>query len=221
MLIVNLLLGLGITIAVLYGVYRLHRRVSGASPKGDLLNAGIRRSRDERTVELERFIADFRAQQSPALARQHIDSTTDPHLGIDLRQPTRMPALEGPARLIYLLLKTALPDHHIFPNARVGDFVREAPSATLAQKIDFLVCDRAFTPVCAVCIAAKSEPAHASENISTVAPTGERADESTDASPFASTGVPSLLRGIGLRYVALNPRALPKRGEIRERILGN
>lgn len=190
MLIVKLVVGLAIAIAVLYAVFRAQRRLRGDSAAG-LVSAGIRRTRGERAADLERFVAEFRAQQSPALARRLIDSSSDPRLGIDLHRAAVRPVLEGPARLLFLLLKTSLPDHHVLVHARLGGFLRDAPAAAGAHAVDFLVCDRAFTPVCAVTLGALPD------NIGT------------------------LLHEVGMRHLSVEAGALPRRHQLRAMVLGN
>lgn len=189
MLIFKLLLGLAVTIAVLYGLYRMQRQLRGNSG-GGLVSAGIRRSRGERAEDLERFITDFRAQQGPALARQLIDAMPDHHLGVESPPSAAVAALEGPERLLYLLFKTSLPDHHLLPKARLGDFVRDAPSSLAAHTFTCLVCNRAFAPVCAVGIGP------------------------------APQAVEKLLRDIGVRSLSIDTTAMPRREQVRALVLG-
>lgn len=196
MLIIKLLLGLAITIAVLYGVYRVHLHLKGGSTGSGLVWAGIRKARGQQTGDLERFIADYRAQQSPALAAQIIDSTPDHTLGVSLHGAAARPVLEGPQRLIFLLLKTSLPAYHVLPRPRWSDFAKHPPGELALQRVDFLVCDRNFTPVSVIVI--NNGPHSPPDGI----PGKALADE------------------MGLRYVAMDAAALPRRQQVPLLVLG-
>ena len=115
--------------------------------------------------------------------------------------------LTQPETLIYLLLKSGLPDHSIFPKISLATLV-EAPGTAYdreqqlrrlsRQLIDFVVCDKSMRFVAAVQLTAQGAEAVVAQRI--------RAE---------------CLKSAGLRLVTIDPQALPKRADIRAVVCGN
>lgn len=116
--------------------------------------------------------------------------------------------LTPPQKVLYYLLKTHLSDHEVLTKvgaaafldipARFSGFERETRERRLALALaDFVVCNKAFTPVAVVQC---------------------RAGESADMAHLAFARECSA--AAGLRWVEVVPDAMPRREEIRLRVLG-
>ena len=112
--------------------------------------------------------------------------------------------LEKSQNVLYLLLKTALPDHVIFVNLRLADLVEVTPATNNAereqrlrmlerQRIEFAVCNRMLHVLAAI---------------------------SLDAADGDAQRIGECLQSAGIRYVRLAGDKLPKRDEIRAQIVG-
>jgi hypothetical protein len=115
--------------------------------------------------------------------------------------------LDQPEKLIYLLLKTGLPDHEIFSKVPLTAVIeapgtgydREQQLRRLArQVVDFVVCDRGMKIVAAVQLAAVGPDAVIAQRIRS-----------------------ECLKSAGVRLVTIEPGALPKRSEVRAFICGD
>jgi hypothetical protein len=114
--------------------------------------------------------------------------------------------LSQPEKLIYLLLKTGLPDHEIFSKVTLTAAV-DAPGAGYdheqqlrrlsRQVLDFVVCDKAMKIVAAVQLAAVGPEAVVAQRIRS-----------------------ECLKSAGIRLVTIEPGALPKRSEVRAFVFG-
>jgi len=109
--------------------------------------------------------------------------------------------------LVYYLLKTGIPDHEVFANVTLaavaggagGGFDQEQQLRRFSQyQLDFVICDKNMRVVAAVELEAPGG-ADAAE--------GQR---------FKSDS----LRAAGVRVVLINPKALPRREEIRTLVCG-
>jgi len=118
------------------------------------------------------------------------------------------PLLSPPQRTLYHLLKIGLPEHEVFacvslaafiqPADNPTGFAREAQERRLADAAaDFLICDKTMNAVAAV-------------------QCGVRGGKAAETAAFAAACIASS----GLRWVEISPDALPRREEIRQRILG-
>ena len=130
------------------------------------------------------------------------------------RTPAAAPALAARERflaqaetLIYLLLKTGIPDHEIFANVSLASVVgvpgrgyeREQHTRRLSQyQVDFVVCDKSMRIVAAVEVESSGEGL----------PAGEQAFKE------------ECLKSGGIRLVRINSTALPRRDEIRRLVCG-
>jgi hypothetical protein len=194
MFVLKLLLAVGITGGVLYALNRYRNEFLGRK-SGGLVISGMKKARRDGPNEMEKFIADYRAQTAKA-ALAVADPAREHKLGIDFSNPALKPAAEGPRRLIFLLLKTTLADHYLFPNAKLADFLEGLPTQQSAQRVDFLICGRDFQPVALADIA----------------------DERISAALTESRS--EMFAKLGVRYVSMAPGALPKPHQIRAVMLG-
>ncbi|MBM3344529.1 MAG: DUF2726 domain-containing protein [Betaproteobacteria bacterium] len=121
----------------------------------------------------------------------------------------RSPLLTPEQRVLYLLLKGGLPDHEVLacvslaalaqPAADLTGFAREAQQRRLADSVlDFVVCDKSMKGVIAV-------------------QCGTRAGKAAEQAAFAAACVAA----VGMRWLEISPKALPKRDEIRALVLGD
>lgn len=113
-------------------------------------------------------------------------------------------ALTDAQRLAFLVLRSALPDHVVMPNLRIGDLLEPpaaSPDARFAElaraRVDFVVCNNALEPVAAVVIHDGGDSAAASDPLRIEA-----------------------LREIGVRYLRFRTDNLPKPAEARAFVLG-
>jgi intracellular sulfur oxidation DsrE/DsrF family protein len=110
--------------------------------------------------------------------------------------------------LLYLLLKTGLPDHEIFANVSLAAIValpasggeREQQLRRLAPyQLDFVVCDKSMRVIAAVDFEAAG---------------------GADAAGIQQFKADYLKRA-GIRLVRVNPAAMPKRDQVRALVIGN
>lgn len=180
-----------IIIATLYGLYRLLREVREDARGG-------RSSTSEKPMareELETFIAAYRRDKSivnqaaPEPASQTPAAAATPQTSVIPRRTLLSPS----AKLAYLSVKAALPDHHVFANSRVMDALEVAAGHPLAAlRIDIVVCGKDFHPLAAI-----------------------------DIGPAAQGGTPvelekaQRLQAAGVRHLRFPPDAIPKPAELR------
>jgi len=95
-------------------------------------------------------------------------------------------------KLCYLVVKTALPDHHIFCNTRLGDTLElHADHPLTSVRIDIVVCNKELSPIAAIDVCNADE-----RNTSAEREKSER------------------LQSAGLRYLRFTPGGIPKPTEI-------
>ncbi len=196
MFLAKLLLAAGIICGLLYAVNHFRRELSGRK-SGGLVVAGIKKAQRDGPNEMEKFIAGYRAQSAQAaISGDGVDPRPEHVLGIQFSEPALTQIAEGPRRLVFLLLKSTLADHHLFPNARFDDFLKGVSIDLLAQRADFVICDRSFRPVAVVDILDPNKPVQQIE------------------ARF------ELLTKLGLRYVTISPASPPKPQQVRALVLG-
>ena len=114
--------------------------------------------------------------------------------------------LSQPETLLYLLLRSGIPDHEIFPKLSLAAVVvapgtgydREQQVRRLSRhQLDFVVCDKAMRVVAAVQLAAVGPEAVVAQRIRE-----------------------ECLGSAGIRVVTIDPAALPKRSEMRALVCG-
>lgn len=207
----NVVIGFILMGAVLIGWYRLMRHLKGESGSGmklDLPKGKARR--DERANELEQFVATHRVGGVPPpteAATEAADQTmaalpptpspaspTSASRALPPASPTASPAvakatplLSGPAKLAYLVFRTALPDHLVFARVSLGEIVADAGIAR-GHVFTLVVC-RPDLAVVAL------------------------ADLATPEGPPAA--VSTTLARAGLRHVVIDPARLPRREAVR------
>jgi hypothetical protein len=152
----------------------------------------------------ERSQATQSAQASTA-AESPVHGQT-PAAPASLQSLRRPRLLTDPQRLLYLLVRSALPDHIVLANMRAVDMLDVpaepealAPDPRLAtllhRRLDCVVCRADLTPVAALVIDAGNSPG------------GEQ-----------DTGV--LLRELGVRFLRMRSDSLPRPAAMRSLILG-
>ena len=115
--------------------------------------------------------------------------------------------LTPPETLLYYLLKTGLPEYHVFAHIALRTVLDAAPGLTGYARnehtrrlgwhaVDFLVCDRNLRPVAVVELARHDEP------------------QETGAQRKSWIG------SAGLRYLSFEPAALPRKEALRALVLG-
>lgn len=116
--------------------------------------------------------------------------------------------LSAPQTLLYYLLKTGLPDYLVVaqvpvaslldPAASLAPYAREEQARMFARHVvDFAVLDRSTRPLAVINLASGS-----------------------DAGRGASTQMKMWMNAVGLRYVELDPAALPRKDAVRGLVLG-
>jgi len=119
--------------------------------------------------------------------------------------------LAPPYSLVYLLLRTALPEHEIFVNLPLGDLVDVGPQwqglerenrlrRLGQQRVDYVICTRQLGVVAVVIVAGGVAPDAAGLE-------GERLRNEA-------------LSAAGIRVVRLEPSKLPRHPELRAQVLG-
>jgi hypothetical protein len=170
-------------------------------------------------AQAERLMAEVRATKS-AQAAAAAPASANPAAQVGAATPSpvvsgpqwhgRERLLEPPGGLIYLLLRTGLPDHEIFANLTLADvasvgaqwqgFEREQRARRLQQtRVDFVVCTRRLQPVAVVMLREAVADAAGAERL--------RFTE-------------ECLTAAGVRHVSFDPAALPRHGELPALVLG-
>jgi hypothetical protein len=198
MFLLKLVLALAIIVAALVLVFRFQKQIqaglkTGAESKPD----GARAS------ELEEFIAAYRRDkgtgqvQAPPLSAQPSGA---PGLAAATAAAVKARAafLSGPAKLAFLVLKTGLPDHHVFAHTRVSDLMEGTSAPALANlPIDLLVCSKDLGIVAAVDL-----------------------NNGMQSDALLAREKEQRLRSAGIRYLRLAPGAFPKPADVRRLIYG-
>jgi hypothetical protein len=200
-----------IVIATIVGLALFQRHLRGQ--EGGLFpGLAKRREPKSRSNELEAFIAAYRRDKSvigqAAKPAAPTAASAEPAAGAGPAPPqAKAPGgfLQGPAKVLYLVLKAALPDHHIFVYTRLADVIKPIGKpltpqgrAQFAQsRMDFVVCNKDLAVVALLDIS-----------------DGTRADD-----PIKQHLQPQLSTA-GIRYLRVAPTAIPKPAEVRALILG-
>jgi hypothetical protein len=207
---IQLTIGGVIMAAALVGLALFHRHLRG---EGGSLFSGRKAPEPKADAgDLEAFIAAYRRDKAaggqpaaPAVA----NSTTAAPAAAPIPAVAVTPApgkppgpfLQGPAKVLFLVLKAALPDHHIFVYTRLTDVIKPIGKpltpqgrAQFAQsRMDFVVCNKALNVVALLDIS-----------------DGTRPDD-----PIKQHLQPQLATA-GIRYVRVAPDALPKPAQVKE-----
>jgi hypothetical protein len=200
MFLFKLVLALAIVVAVLILVFRFHRQIRsgivGATAGSDKKEEGAR------SAELEEFIAAYRRDKASGQVQPNgapAQPAAVPVASTAAAVKARAAFLSGPAKLAFLVLKTGLPDHHVFANTRVSDLVEGTTLPALANlPIDLLVCSKDLAIVAAVDL-----------------------NSGTQSDALLAREKEQRLRGAGIRYLRFAPGAFPKPAEVRGLIYGD
>lgn len=204
--------GFLIMMAVIVAWFRVMKRIRGDGGSGVEVSMPKRRKRrpDEGVNDLERFIQSHRTGESertgavvPDLVATVAAAAPAPARAASAPGPVAPPAISTPVllagvhRLLYLILKTGLPGHHVFPRVMLRDLV---PASTAradvgAHALAFVVCKSDFSAVAAI------ELAPLADSVRTEL-------------------VQRALAATGIRHVTLNGSALPRPGAIRALVYG-
>ncbi|MEK6211653.1 MAG: DUF2726 domain-containing protein [Pseudomonadota bacterium] len=189
----GVLAGLVIGGLVLLVWYKRHKDIAQEG------NSGFPTSRKARSGDgpnsLEEFIAAYRRGEVPAggTAVPAPSEATAPDAPPVAAAPSkRDPFLGSAVKLAYYLCKTGLKDHHVFAHVQLATLAANSASdAALARgSVDLVVCNPAMSVVAAIDVIGPE--VHA--------PDATKAD---------------YLRSLGIRYLRLSAKTLPKPEEIR------
>ena len=179
--------------------YQWHKSMTSGEEPG--LPAKKSRNRDEND-SLEDFVAAYRrgdvslrqdaSPVSAAAAPALIASAPAPGERTESVLPARRDTfLSGATKLAYYVCKSGLRDHHVFAHVRLQSLCTGKLDARLADaQISLLVCNAGMSIVAAIDVI-ESEAAPAD---------GAKAET---------------LRSLGIRYLKLSPKSLPKPEDIR------
>lgn len=192
---------------VLFGWYRVMRHLKGDGGSGmklDLPKGKVRRG--ESANELEQFVAAQRAGSvggaAPAMAEAPPGGASAPTMPQDPPPPTTASTapptassrasagatlLSGPAKLAFLVFRTALPDHLVFARVPLGEIVTDAGIAR-GHVFTLVVCRTDLTVVALADLATPDGPPPA---------------------------VTATLARAGVHHVVIDPARLPRRDAIR------
>ncbi len=205
-MLIKLAIAGAIVIAALIGLARFHRYLRGES--GGLFSGPKAREPKSDAAELEAFVAAYRRDKAaggnpvaaPAPAPIPASPAATAPEQAAVQPPGKAPRafLQGPAKVLYLVLKAALPDHHIFVYTRLTDVIKPIGQpmtpqgrAQFAQsRMDFVVCNKALDVVALLDIS-----------------DGTRPDD-----PMKQHLQPQLAAA-GIRYIRVAPTAIPKPAE--------
>jgi hypothetical protein len=198
MFLLKLVLALAIIVAALVLVFRFQKQIQAG------LKTGPESKPDgARASELEEFIAAYRRDkgtgQVPA-PPPSAQPAAAPGLAAAAAAAVRARAafLSGPAKLAFLVLKTGLPDHHVFAHTRVSDLMEGTSAAALANlPIDLRVCSKDLGIVAAVDL-----------------------NNGMQSDALLAREKEQRLRNAGIRYLRLAPGAFPKPADVRRLIYG-
>jgi hypothetical protein len=207
---IQLTIGGVIMAAALVGLALFHRHLRG---EGSSLFSGRKAPEPKADAgDLEAFIAAYRrdkaASGQPAaavVANPAVATPAAAPVPVLAAAPTPGkppgPFLQGPAKVLFLVLKAALPDHHVFVYARLTDVIKPIGKpltpqgrAQFAQsRMDFVVCNKTLNVVALLDIS-----------------DGTRPDD-----PIKQHLQPQLAAA-GIRYVRVATDALPKPAEVKQ-----
>jgi hypothetical protein len=208
----NLLVAAVLLVGMIVGLYLLPRYLKGERIGFPLLARAAALKVDSGD-DLERFMAAYRRDKAqsgavsaqPAAQAPASRATTRPPAFAAATVKPKGSFLAGPNKLLYLVLRTALPDHQIFPNVRLADALQIAGQpptpqarAQLAQaRVDFVVCNKELAVVALVDIS-----------------DGNRADD------VLKRQIEPQITAAGGRYLRVAPTAIPKPAEARSLVCG-
>jgi hypothetical protein len=204
MMLLKLTLAVVILVATIIGMARVKRHLDGDSG-GSLFGSARKREERASRTDLEEFVQAYRREHGGAggAARQALaapaaasPATATPAAGAPHPSPTapraRAAYLDGAKKVMYLVLKSGLPDHHVFANCNLAELFEAGaalPPAFSQARADLVVCRSDLRAVAVVDVGA---PADA-----------------------LNRALEAQLTSAGIRYVRVQPPALPKPAQVR------
>jgi hypothetical protein len=203
--LIKLIVAGAIVVATLIGFARFHRYLRGET--GGLFTGSKAREPKADATDLEAFVAAYRRDKaavervtSPPPIAPAVAPAVVPDSAAPLDKGPRA-FLEGRAKVLYLVLRAALPDHHIFVYTRLTDVIKPIGQAMTPQgrarfaqsRMDFVVCNKELNVVAMLDIS-----------------DGTRPDD-----PMKHLLQPQLAAA-GIRYARVAPNAIPKPAEAKQ-----
>lgn len=175
--------------------YKWHKNMTGGEGSGFFPEKARNRTEEG---SLEEFIAAYRRGDvsakeagSAPLPAVPAPIASAPREPAALPPGRRDPFLSGATKLAYYVCRSGLRDHHVFAHVRVQALCTGKIDASLAEsEIGLLVCNAGMSIVAAIDIAGVEQSA-------------------TDAAKA------EYLRSLGIRYLRLSAKSLPKPEDIR------
>jgi hypothetical protein len=155
-MLTKLLIATALLIGTMVVMYRIQRRIKG-DDTGTLFGgkADEKKSASSSASELEQFVAAYRREKmmaGNATSSGAAAPSTPPATTQSVQPPVKVREvfLAGAAKVLFLVLRAGLPDHHIFANTRLADVIQLSGQPTTPQarahfaqgRIDFIVCDK-------------------------------------------------------------------------------
>jgi len=177
--------------------FRAYRSIKGET---DSLFSGDEPESKKANNSLEEYIAAYKRGEVPSPAGTSAPASISakqraPAVAIAAKQgiPVKRGAfVSGPTKLIYLTCKAGLRDHHIFAHVPVSALSTGGTiDPGLARiSVDLLICNAAMSPVAAIdMIDAGNAPAHTAKS--------------------------EHLKALGIRYLRMSAKSLPRPDELR------
>jgi hypothetical protein len=188
-----------IILATVFGMARIKRRLDGDGA-GSLFGSKRKREEPAGRNELEEFVQAYRRERGVAADAVTQGAAAPPAAAPAASASHPSPAapraraayLEGAKKVMYLVLRSGLPDHHVFANCSVADLLEAGgtlPPALGQARADLVVCRSDLRVVAVVDVGAPVDAL-------------KRALEAQ-------------LTSAGIRYVRVQPPALPKPAQAR------
>jgi hypothetical protein len=200
MKIVGALFGFLILAAVFVVWFRAYKSIKGDE---SLLNSVGKRNPRQQNSSLEEFLAAYKRGEvnvgnvAPAAAKtaalppaSALPAAAVPSAAAGHTIPVKHESfLSGAAKLAYLACKTGLRGHHVFAHVQLSSLAAGKIDAALSDRaVDLLVCNAALSAVAAIDI--------------------------IDASGgLADVAKSDYLRALGIRYLRLSAKSLPRPGD--------
>lgn len=192
----SILIGAVLAGAAVYYWYKWHKDIKGDSADW------IPRPEKKEAESLEAIVAAYHRGEIPGNNTSAAPSApaAPAAMSVPAAVPAPLPAmpvrregfLSGGPKLGYLLCKSALRDHHVFAHVPLHTLSASGLDPKLAQTtVDLLVCNAGLDPVAAI-------------------------DVSGAEAPPPDAAKVQALRGLGIRYLRLSAKSLPRPGQLKD-----
>ena len=208
-MLTKLLIATALLIGTMVVMYRIQRKIKG-DDSGTLFgrsDAG-KKAASSSASELEQFVAAYRREKlltgnGSATSNSVAAAPSAPATAAAVQTPVKVREvfLAAPAKVLFLVLRAGLPDHHIFANARLADVIQLSGQPTTPQarahfaqgRIDFVICNKSLSIVALIDLI-----------------DGARSDDTLKRAlePQFATG--------GVRYLRVASNAIPKPADVRQ-----